>query len=56
MNQQALSPNLPAFVAEDDFEMGSQFLDVFIRAGDRVVGFFAGSLIIVALWALFTLL
>ena len=42
--------------AEDDFEIGGEFLDVFIRASERAAGFVAGCTVIGLAWALFSLL
>jgi hypothetical protein len=43
----ALSASLSA---EEDFELAADFLDVFVRAGERVVGFLAGCGFLAALW------
>jgi hypothetical protein len=49
--QLVLSPNISAsLTAEDDFELGGEFLDVFLRAGERVMGFFTGCLVVAAVW------
>jgi hypothetical protein len=37
---------------EDDFELGGEFLNVFLRAGERVGGFLAGCLLIAGIWML----
>jgi len=36
--------------AEEDFELGQEFLDVFVRASERAVGFVVGCTLIGALW------
>ena len=36
--------------AEEDFELAGEFLDVFHRAGERVLGFCVGCLAIAAVW------
>jgi hypothetical protein len=36
--------------AEEDFELGAEFLDVFTRAGDRIAGFVAGCTVLAAVW------
>jgi hypothetical protein len=41
---------------EDDFELGGEFLDVFVLAGERVAGFLAGCLLIAGIWMLCTAL
>lgn len=38
--------------AEDDFELNNEFLEVFIRAGERVMGFAVGCMVIAALWVI----
>jgi hypothetical protein len=45
-----------ALSAEDDFEIGGEFLDVFILAGERVAGFLAGCILIAGLWMICTAL
>ena len=35
---------------EDDFEIGGEFLDVFVRSGERVAGFLAGCMLIGGIW------
>ena len=46
-----------ALSAEDDFELGSEFLDVFSRASERVAGFVVGcSTVIGIAWLAFSLL
>jgi|HubBroStandDraft_2_1064218.scaffolds.fasta_scaffold2310331_1 hypothetical protein len=37
---------------EEDFEISGEFLDVFVRAGERVAGFLAGCLLIAGIWML----
>ena len=37
---------------EEDFELGGEFLDVYIRAGERVAGFLAGCMLIAGVWTL----
>lgn len=37
---------------EDDFELGGEFLDVYLRAGERVAGFLAGCMVIAGIWIL----
>jgi hypothetical protein len=46
------SPTLAigALSMEDDFEIGGDFLDVFVRAGERVGGFLAGCMLIAGIW------
>jgi hypothetical protein len=41
-----------ALSAEDDFELGGEFLDVFVRAGERVAGFLVGCMLIAGVWLL----
>ena len=41
--------------AEDDFELGSEFLDVFTRASERVAGFVVGGTVIGVAWLAFSL-
>jgi hypothetical protein len=36
--------------AEDDFELGGEFLDVFARASERLAGFAVGCVAIVIVW------
>ena len=38
--------------AEDDFELGGEFLDVFLRAGERVGGFLVGCMLVAGIWML----
>jgi len=42
--------------AEDDFELGGEFLDVFVRAGERAAGFLAGCVVMVAIWLIWAML
>jgi len=42
--------------AEDDFEIGGEFLDVFTRASERVLGFAVGCVVIGVVWFAWTLL
>lgn len=42
--------------AEEDFELNSEFLDVFTRTGERIAGFVVGCTVIGVLWAAFSLL
>ena len=44
-----------AISAEDDFELGSEFLDVFTRASERVAGFVVGCMVIGIAWLAFSL-
>jgi hypothetical protein len=37
---------------EEDFELGGEFLDVFVRAGERVAGFLVGCMLIAGVWIL----
>ena len=41
-----------ALSGEEDFELGGEFLDVFVRAGERVAGFLAGCMLIAGVWFL----
>jgi hypothetical protein len=48
---------LPSYIAigaslsdEDDFELGREFVDVFVRAGERLAGFLAGCMLIAGVW------
>lgn len=41
---------------EDDFELGSEFLDVFTRASERVAGFVVGCSVIGIAWLAFSFL
>jgi len=41
-----------ALSGEDDFELGSEFFDVFVLAGERVAGFLAGCMLIAGIWLL----
>ncbi|HEY6578077.1 MAG TPA: hypothetical protein VIY09_02025 [Rhizomicrobium sp.] len=41
---------------EDDFELGGEFLDVFVRAGERVAGFVAGCILVAGIWILWAAL
>jgi hypothetical protein len=45
-----------ALSSEDDFEIGGEFLDVFVRAGERVAGFLAGCILIAGVWIICTAL
>ena len=40
---------------EEDFEMGSDFLDVFTRASERIAGFVVGCSMIAAVWLAWSL-
>lgn len=42
--------------AEDDFELNGEFLDVFIRASERIAGFVVGCTVIGVAWLAFSLL
>ena len=42
-----------SLTAEDDFELGGEFFDVFVRAGERIAGFVAGCLAAGAIWMLY---
>lgn len=42
--------------AEEDFELSSEFLDVFTRASERVAGFVVGCTVIGIAWAAFSFL
>ena len=44
------------FSAEEDFELGSDFLDVFTRASERVAGFVVGCTVIGIVWLAVSLL
>ena len=44
-----------ALSAEDDFELSSEFLDVFTRASERVAGFVVGCTVIGIAWLAFSL-
>lgn len=49
--QLVLSPPISAsLTAEDDFELGCEFVDVFLRTGERVMGFCTGCIMIAAVW------
>ncbi|HTT82333.1 MAG TPA: hypothetical protein VMF67_02520 [Rhizomicrobium sp.] len=39
-------------LGEEDFELGGESLDVFVRAGERVAGFLAGSILVAGVWML----
>lgn len=41
-----------ALSMEDDFELGGEFLDVFVRAGERVGGFVVGCMLVAGIWML----
>jgi hypothetical protein len=41
-----------ALSAEDDFELNNEFLEVFVRAGERVMGFTVGCMVIAAIWVI----
>ena len=41
--------------AEEDFELAGEFLDVFTRTSERVVGFVFGCTVIAIIWAVFSL-
>jgi hypothetical protein len=45
-----------ALFGEEDFELGGEFLDVFVRAGERVAGFLAGCILIAGVWMLWAAL
>jgi hypothetical protein len=45
-----------ALSGEEDFELGGEFLDVFIRAGERVAGFLAGCILIAGVWIIWAAL
>ncbi len=45
-----------ALADEEDFELGGEFLDVYIRAGERVAGFLAGCMLIAGVWMLYAAL
>jgi hypothetical protein len=40
---------------EEDFEMSSEFLDVFTRASERIAGFVVGCSVIAAVWLAWSL-
>lgn len=40
---------------EEDFEMSSEFVDVFARASERVAGFVVGCSLIAAVWLAWSL-
>ena len=40
--------------AEEDFELGQEFLDVFTRASERVAGFVVGCTVMGVVWLAFT--
>jgi hypothetical protein len=40
---------------EEDYEMSSEFLDVFARASERVAGFVVGCSVIAAVWLAWSL-
>lgn len=42
--------------AEDDFELGGEFLDVSLRAAERIAGFCVGGLAVAALWMISSML
>jgi hypothetical protein len=42
--------------AEEDFELGGEFLDVFTRANERVAGFVVGCTVVGVVWLAFSLL
>jgi hypothetical protein len=42
--------------AEDDFELGGEFLEVFTLASERISGFVMGSALIGIVWITFSLL
>jgi hypothetical protein len=35
---------------EEDFELNGEFLEVFVRAGERVAGFLVGCMVIAGVW------
>jgi hypothetical protein len=39
---------------EDDFELGGEFLDVFVRAGERIAGFFLGCGFVAFVWIIWS--
>lgn len=55
--QLVLSPTISAsLTAEDDFELGCEFVDVFLRTGERVMGFCTGCLVVAAVWMIISAL
>jgi hypothetical protein len=42
--------------AEEDFELGGEFLDVFVRSGEHAAGFLAGCMLIAGVWILYAAL
>ena len=55
--QLVLSPTVSAsLTAEDDFELGCEFVDVFLRTGERVLGFCTGCLVVAAVWMIISAL
>jgi len=60
--QTSIKPRAPSGIpvsaclsAEDDFELNSEFLDVFTRASERLAGFVVGCTVIGIAWAVFSL-
>jgi hypothetical protein len=57
-NDANIRPDSPHFAisatlsGEEDFELSGEFLDVFVRAGERVAGFLMGCMLIAAVWML----
>lgn len=45
-----------ALSAEEDFELGSEFLDAFARASERVAGFVVGCTVIGVAWLVLSFL
>jgi hypothetical protein len=45
-----------ALSTEDDFELSSEFIDVFTRASERIAGFVVGCTVIGVVWLAFSIL
>lgn len=43
-----------SLVTEDDFELGGEFLEVWVCAGKRVAGFLLGAGVVAAAWVICT--
>jgi hypothetical protein len=56
----AMSKSLaaPALVSDsgDDYEMSNEFANTWLRAGDRLMGFLVGGGVLVAAWAVWSLI
>lgn len=62
VSQSKLEPPAPSGLAvsaclsaEDDFELSGEFLEVFMRASERVAGFVVGCTVIGVAWLAFSL-